>query len=80
MDYQTRANAYTKSFSFVVESAPQPEGRISPVDLYKYLNDKDMSLIIMDVRPGSQYDESHIKHEACISVPAEIIKPGYTDR
>ncbi|XP_048750145.2 ubiquitin carboxyl-terminal hydrolase 8-like isoform X2 [Ostrea edulis] len=61
-----------------VEPAPQADGRITPVELYRLLNDKETNLIIMDVRPASQYGESHIKHDACISVPAEVIKPGTT--
>ncbi|XP_062575612.1 ubiquitin carboxyl-terminal hydrolase 8-like isoform X2 [Saccostrea cucullata] len=60
------------------DAGQEAAGKISPVQLYDLLNDKETSLIIMDVRPGSQYQESHIKHDSCINVPAEGIKPGTT--
>ncbi|XP_022306135.2 ubiquitin carboxyl-terminal hydrolase 8-like isoform X2 [Crassostrea virginica] len=60
------------------EPSPESEGKISPVQLHCLLNEKDTSLVIMDVRPGAQFTESHLKHPSCISVPVEIVKPGTT--
>lgn len=62
-------------YDFSAEPAPVAESKISPTQLYSLLIE-DTSVIVMDVRPTSQYAESHIKHEACISVPSETIKPG----
>lgn len=67
---------YVLIYDFPAEPAPVAESKITPTQLYSLLNEKDTSLIVMDVRPTSQYAESHIKHEACISVPSETIKPG----
>lgn len=67
-----------KSTDSPAEPAPVAESKISPTQLYSLLIEKDTSVIVMDVRPTSQYAESHIKHEACISVPSETIKPGST--
>lgn len=35
-------------------------------------------MAIMDVRPAAEYEESHIRHRTCISVPSEIVTPGTT--
>ncbi|XP_060069367.1 ubiquitin carboxyl-terminal hydrolase 8-like [Ylistrum balloti] len=62
------------------EAAPptQPQGQITPVQLFSLLNETDEQMAIMDVRPTAEYEESHIRHRTCISVPAEIVSPGTT--
>ncbi|XP_012937309.1 ubiquitin carboxyl-terminal hydrolase 8 [Aplysia californica] len=59
------------------EPAPTP-GLIKCTDLCKLLRDSEVQLILMDVRPASDFAQSHISHTDCISVPEEIIVPGST--
>ncbi len=57
---------------------PPVDARIVSVyQLYNMLTDDDINVLIMDVRPDEQFEESHIKHKPCINVPAEIVPPGY---
>ncbi|XP_021379459.1 ubiquitin carboxyl-terminal hydrolase 8-like isoform X1 [Mizuhopecten yessoensis] len=57
---------------------PQPEGQITPVQLFSLLKESDEQMAIMDVRPAAEFEESHIQHRTCINVPAEIVSPGTT--
>ncbi|XP_006814000.1 ubiquitin carboxyl-terminal hydrolase 8-like [Saccoglossus kowalevskii] len=52
------------------------EGEITPVQLYSLFEDEDASVLLMDVRPATQFEVSRITHRQCINVPADIIKPG----
>ncbi|KAK3095889.1 hypothetical protein FSP39_020374, partial [Pinctada imbricata] len=60
-----------------VESSKSPT-KISPTELYALLQDKETKIVIMDVRTENQFKESHIQHDNCINIPAEIITPGTT--
>ena len=49
---------------------------VSALELYKYLMDAHMTVILMDMRSTADYDNSHIQHKLCINVPADIVIPG----
>lgn len=52
-------------------------GVITCTSLYKLLTQHPpLNVVIMDTRTSSDYDTSHIRHEACISVPEHILLPG----
>ncbi|XP_041356247.1 ubiquitin carboxyl-terminal hydrolase 8-like [Gigantopelta aegis] len=53
-------------------------GSITPMELYKLLQDKGVTVILMDVRSRKDFQESHISHPSSINIPEEIIKPGST--
>lgn len=50
---------------------------ITPPQLFSLIHDKSKKVLILDIRPKSCYDESHIKFEDCVSIPEECIKAGY---
>ncbi|XP_052750897.1 ubiquitin carboxyl-terminal hydrolase 8 isoform X2 [Galleria mellonella] len=63
--------------------APTPLGLPGPDEvtikseqLYSILKSGKLKVMILDVRPGSAYVESHIAYHMCISVPEECISPG----
>ncbi|XP_061100881.1 ubiquitin carboxyl-terminal hydrolase 8-like [Conger conger] len=55
-------------------------GGITAERLYKMMKDPNMSIIVMDARSRSDFDESRIlvPLQNCISVPEEAISPGIT--
>ncbi|XP_064645435.1 ubiquitin carboxyl-terminal hydrolase 8-like isoform X2 [Lineus longissimus] len=55
-----------------------PPGAITVPQTYKYLMNNEMNIILMDVRPAKEFENSHINRKNCISVPVEIIPPGRT--
>ncbi|XP_033725421.1 ubiquitin carboxyl-terminal hydrolase 8-like [Pecten maximus] len=57
---------------------PQPEGQITPVQLFSLLNENNEQMAIMDVRSAVEFEESHIRHRTCVNVPTEIVSPGTT--
>ncbi|WAR29496.1 UBP8-like protein [Mya arenaria] len=59
--------------------APQSEpGKVTCAQLYTMLQDRDTQMILMDVRPMEDFQDSRINHKAIINVPAGAIKPGTT--
>jgi rhodanese-related sulfurtransferase len=36
----------------------------------------DPQVLLIDLRPADQFEDSHIKHPSCINVPADVIQPG----
>lgn len=50
---------------------------ISSSELYSLIMAGQSAIIIMDTRPASDFAESHIKYSGCISIPQEILKPGW---
>ncbi|XP_059053040.1 ubiquitin carboxyl-terminal hydrolase 8 [Achroia grisella] len=60
-----------------VSGLPGPdEVTIKSEQLYAILKSGKHKVMILDVRPGSAYIESHIDYNMCISVPEECISPG----
>ncbi|XP_053387107.1 ubiquitin carboxyl-terminal hydrolase 8-like [Mercenaria mercenaria] len=68
------------------DKEPKPEepvkktspGVISCSTLFDLFEDRDAQVIIMDVRPMEEFQETRINHKNIINVPAEAIKPGTT--
>ncbi|RVE52557.1 hypothetical protein evm_002676 [Chilo suppressalis] len=52
------------------------EVTIRSEQLYTILKNGKLKVMILDARPGKDYIDSHINHQACISVPEENISPG----
>ncbi|GBP71749.1 Ubiquitin carboxyl-terminal hydrolase 8 [Eumeta japonica] len=66
-----------------IEPVSQPLGLPGPDEvtikseqLYALLKEGKLKIMILDVRPGGDYIESHISHPKCISVPEERVAPG----
>lgn len=66
-----------------VPAVPLAAGTVAPAktlitsfELYDFLQDQSLNLLILDARPRDDYLESHLKHSHCISVPEEILQPG----
>ncbi|XP_050395698.1 ubiquitin carboxyl-terminal hydrolase 8 [Patella vulgata] len=55
-------------------------GSILPTHLYDIMKDKEIEMLIMDVRTVIDYNQSHIDHINCINVPVDIVPPGTTCR
>ena len=53
-----------------------PDGTIAAVDLYKLLLNKDLSIMLMDMRSTMDYAASHIRHDRSINVPTDSVPPG----
>lgn len=51
---------------------------VSSFDLYKWLQDDTLNLLILDCRERDDFFESHLKHERCINIPEGILSPGIT--
>lgn len=49
---------------------------MSCMQLCKILEQNPSNVVIMDVRPQSCFNDSHIMYDSCISVPEEILQPG----
>ncbi|KAK3598058.1 hypothetical protein CHS0354_042431 [Potamilus streckersoni] len=71
-------NKETDSAKTVKEETPPSDGSISPTQLFSLMNDDNTQIIIIDIRSSEKFQESHISHKSCISVPADIIPPGTT--
>ena len=56
---------------------PVPEDIISSWNLDGLIKQKSTSFIIFDVRSREDFQVSHIKHPNCLSIPEDILKPGY---
>ncbi|XP_054713853.1 ubiquitin carboxyl-terminal hydrolase 8-like [Uloborus diversus] len=56
----------------------QPKLSISSQKLHSMLPSSTFNIIIMDTRLAEDFEESHIKHSRCISIPQEILEPGVT--
>lgn len=52
------------------------EVTIKSEQLYTILKSGKLKVMILDMRSGKDYIESHISYPACISVPEECISPG----
>jgi len=56
------------------------EKSIRPKLLYKYLNERKKSILLIDMRLKSDYDQSHMKTSACIHIPADLMNgKGYEE-
>lgn len=54
---------------------------IKPKLLYKYLRDPQKNVLLIDMRPKRDYDESHMRTPACIHLPADLMQgKGYANR
>lgn len=59
------------------KTPPLPDDEISSWNLDGIIKQKSTSFIIFDVRSSEDFNNSHIKHPNCFSVPEETLKPGY---
>ncbi|XP_023139745.2 ubiquitin carboxyl-terminal hydrolase 8 isoform X2 [Amphiprion ocellaris] len=64
----------------VISKAALPAGGITAEKLFHMMKDQTITIIVMDARSHSDYEESHIQVPAqnCVSVPEEAISPGIT--
>ncbi|XP_062266019.1 ubiquitin carboxyl-terminal hydrolase 8 isoform X1 [Platichthys flesus] len=60
--------------------AAVPAGGITAEKLFHMMKDQTITIIVMDARSHTNYEESHIQVpvQTCISVPEEAISPGIT--
>lgn len=66
----TNVEAYSPNFPSV------DGGFISSWQLEAMIKQKSTSFIIFDVRPKEDFENSHIKHPNCVSIPEDKLKPG----
>lgn len=62
-----------KASSSTVE--PDLKTDLTAKELYEWLQ-KNRSYLLIDCRPENDFNESHIKSEAIISVPSSVLRPG----
>ncbi|XP_029931686.1 ubiquitin carboxyl-terminal hydrolase 8 isoform X2 [Myripristis murdjan] len=60
--------------------AAEPAGGITAEKLFHMMKDQTITVIVMDARSQTDFEDSHIQVPAqtCISVPEEAISPGIT--
>lgn len=51
---------------------------ISSWQLESMIKQQSTSFIIFDVRSKEDFQNSHIKHPNCVSIPEDLLKPGYS--
>lgn len=66
----TNVEAYSPNFPSV------DGGFISSWQLEAMIKQKSTSFIIFDVRSKEDFENSHIKHPNCVSIPEDKLKPG----
>lgn len=66
----TNVEAYSTNFPSV------DGGFISSWQLEAMIKQKSTSFIIFDVRSKEDFENSHIKHPNCVSIPEDKLKPG----
>ncbi|XP_054751907.2 ubiquitin carboxyl-terminal hydrolase 8-like [Lytechinus pictus] len=54
------------------------DGVVTAIELYHELVSNTNSVLIMDVRRSDHFKDSHMTIGECMSIPAEILKPGTT--
>ncbi|KAK3925466.1 Ubiquitin carboxyl-terminal hydrolase 8 [Frankliniella fusca] len=58
----------------ILETPPEKERKsMACIELFKILEEKPASVLILDVRSKKDFLESHIKFDCCISVPQDIL-------
>ncbi|KAK2727129.1 ubiquitin carboxyl-terminal hydrolase 8-like isoform X1 [Artemia franciscana] len=60
------------------ENGTESRNSITSSALYTLTREKSTEFLIFDLRGASHFQESHIKHLNCFSIPEEFIKPGTT--
>nr|CAB3267571.1 ubiquitin carboxyl-terminal hydrolase 8-like [Phallusia mammillata] len=53
-----------------------PKEQLDSQELYTILYKKAKNVLVIDIRSATDFKASHIRHEYCINVPNDVIKPG----
>lgn len=68
----------TESNKMEVDAAPKTRSStISCDELFKFVNDSSVSMLIMDCRPKDEFAASKLIYKDYFNVPEEIIRKGY---
>ena len=63
-------------FLFLSDHEDVPPGAVSAKRVYQWMKQPDVKLLLIDLRPADQFNDSRVSDAACINIPAEIIQPG----
>lgn len=74
-------NLATEHVSTIPAAKPDRKTPVARVtinanELMQLLGNHQLSVLIMDCRPKSEFDESHFTKQICLNVPEEIIELG----
>ena len=74
----TNGNKVTQAKPSEEPEATDEEPQDMPVgDLKNLIEQKSTTLLIIDCRGGSDFLAGHVDHPNCISIPDQILQPGY---
>lgn len=59
------------------EKAKVHSASIDCTELYRLMEDRSVSMLVMDCRHSDEFDESHLRYKNLINIPGQLIKRGY---